>query len=316
MQKQTYRILPGIANGMAAGALWGFVFLAPQILHDFTPVEQSTGRYLIYGFVTLFLLLLGRKSGLQLHRRNWWTLVWLSLLGNIFYYILLSSAVQLIGIAPVTLIIGAMPALVTLWGCRDQGAAPWRWLLAPLGLCCAGTFMISWQALQSSQHGATQLQRVTGVLCAFCALLSWTIYAIGNSRYLVRHAQVTSQEWSLLTGVVTGLLAVPMGAFAFFAQPMNHSQIAWSRFWLVCAAVAILASVVGNRFWNQASRLLPLTLTGQMILFETLFALLYSFLWERRWPTGSEVFAFLCILSGIVWSTALHKNTKTNENPC
>jgi len=119
----------------------------------------------------------------------------------------------------------------------------------------------------------------------------------------------------LLTGVVTGLFAVPMGAFAFIVQPMNHSRIEWSRFWLVCAALAILASVVGNRFWNQASRLLPLTLTGQMILFETLFALLYSFLWERRWPAGIEVLAFLCMLSGIVWSTALHQYTETNKNP-
>jgi hypothetical protein len=42
----------------------------------------------------------------------------------------------------------------------------------------------------------------------------------------------------------------------------------------------------------------------------------YSFLWERRWPADIEVLAFLCMLSGIVWSTALHQNTKTNENPC
>lgn len=39
----------GIANGIAAGALWGVVFLAPAMLSQFGAVQLSAGRYLVYG---------------------------------------------------------------------------------------------------------------------------------------------------------------------------------------------------------------------------------------------------------------------------
>jgi hypothetical protein len=52
--------------------------------------------------------------------------------------------------------------------------------------------------------------------------------------------------------------------------------------------VALGASVIGNGLWNAASRLLPLSLSGQLIVFETLFALLYGFLHDARWPLPLE----------------------------
>ncbi len=37
-------ILAGIFCGMGAGALWGLVFLAPEIVPGFSPLEQAIGR--------------------------------------------------------------------------------------------------------------------------------------------------------------------------------------------------------------------------------------------------------------------------------
>ncbi len=37
-----------------------------------------------------------------------------------------------------------------------------------------------------------------------------------------------------------------------------------------------------------------------MILFETLFALLYGFLWEQRWPTTLECVAFTLVVLSVV----------------
>ncbi len=63
--------------------------------------------------------------------------------------------------------------------------------------------------------------------------------------------------------------------------------------------MAVLALIVGNAFWNKMSRSLPLTLVGQMILFETLFALIYGFLWERRLPTPLESAAFVLVILSV-----------------
>ncbi|HEU4550359.1 MAG TPA: hypothetical protein VFS01_11730 [Rhizomicrobium sp.] len=58
---------------------------------------------------------------------------------------------------------------------------------------------------------------------------------------------------------------------------------------MTSCGVALGASVIGNAFWNYASRVLPLTMTAQLVLFETLFALLYSFILAERWPAMGRI---------------------------
>jgi hypothetical protein len=54
------------------------------------------------------------------------------------------------------------------------------------------------------------------------------------------------------------------------------------------------------------SRLLPLTLVAQMVLFETLFALIYGLLWEHRLPTPLELAAFGFVVLAAVSGIAAH----------
>ncbi|MFT4171007.1 MAG: DMT family transporter, partial [Rhodocyclaceae bacterium] len=173
--------------------------------------------------------------------------------------------------------------------------------------CCVGVVCIAFESLRvAGPHDATAA-RMTGLACAFGALASWAIYAVGNSRWLARLPNVSAHDWSLLTGVVTGAQALVLGVFVFGGASAAHAGPDWLYFWCVSAGLALLASIIGNRCWNQASRLLPLTLTGQMITFETLFALLYSFLWDQRWPTWLEALAIFCLVAGIAWCASMHR---------
>ena len=70
--------------------------------------------------------------------------------------------------------------------------------------------------------------------------------------------------------------------------------------------MALGASVLGNSLWNAASRKLPLTLSGQMIVFETVFALLYGFVYEARLPHGLEVVAAVLLVSGVALAARRH----------
>jgi hypothetical protein len=61
-------------------------------------------------------------------------LAMLSLVGNLLYFILLAAAIQLVGIAPASLIVGVLPVTITLLGLKDEGALSlrhwpgrWRW---------------------------------------------------------------------------------------------------------------------------------------------------------------------------------------------
>ena len=71
--------------------------------------------------------------------------------------------------------------------------------------------------------------------------------------------------------------------------------------------VDIARPIIGNCLWNYASRALPLSLMGQMIVSETIFAALYGFLWEKRWPTPAESAALVLLVGGVVSCAAVHR---------
>jgi len=295
--------LLGIGAGIAAGALWGLVFLAPKLAPEFLPLQLSAGRYLAYGLIAAALIYpawgrLRRHLGWQ----AWRALIGLSLTGNIIYYLFLANAVQLGGVAMASIVIGLLPIAVTLVGSRDRHAVPLRRLLPSLLLSGAGLACIGWESLSASGAGS-----LTGLACAFGALVSWTIFAVHNSRWLARIEGVSSHEWNLLVGVVTGLMALVLALPAFVLAPGQHGLPAWLQFGALVTAVAVLCSVVGNALWNHASRALPLSLMGQMIVFETVFAALYGFLWEARWPTGFETAALVLLVAGVISCASAHR---------
>lgn len=301
----------GIGNGVAAGALWGVVFLAPAVLMAFDAAQLSAGRYLIYGLVALVLLWpRWKRLAPRLGAAEWRGLVWLSLAGNLVYFLLLATAVQWAGGAAASLIVGLIPVVVTLVGVREEGAVQLRRLAPALLLCLLGVALVGYESLVSEHVATPWRQRVLGLLCAFGALLSWAAYSVGNSRWLIRRPDLSAHDWSLLTGVVTGGLALLLVPIAFVFTSAQHSASQWGLFWAVSAGVAVVASLLGNGCWNRASRLLPLTLTGQMIVFETLFALLYGFGWQRRWPTLLESIAILCLVTGVLLCAHAHRTPR------
>ncbi|WP_066272381.1 DMT family transporter [Hydrogenophaga palleronii] len=302
-----HKLWLGIGFGAAAGAAWGLVFLAPELARDFSPLQLSAARYLAYGLVALALIApRWRALAPRLGRAEWLALLRLSLLGNIVYYVLLATAVQLGGVAMTSLVIGFLPVAVTLIGSRGHGALPLRRLALTLTLGLAGILCVAWQAL-GVPSAAPVATRLTGFLCAVGALAAWTTYAVSNSRWLLRLDHVSSHDWSLLTGLVTGGLALLLAVPAFMGGAGEHTPAQWWGFIGVAVSMAVVASVVGNAFWNQASRLLPLTMIGQMILFETLFALLYGFLWEARWPTALETLAMLLVGASVLAGISAHR---------
>ena len=296
--------LLGIGAGILAGALWGLVFLAPELAPGFLPLQLSAGRYLAYGLVAALLVSpawgrLRRKLGWP----AWRGLIGLSLTGNIVYYLFLANAVQRGGVAMASIVIGLLPIAVTLVGMRDRDAVPLRRLLPSLLLSSAGLACIGWESLSSAGAGS-----LVGLACAFGALASWTVFAVHNSRWLARIEGVSAHEWNLLVGVVTGLMALVLAVPAFVLAPGEHGGAAWLRFGALVSAVAVLCSVVGNALWNHASRVLPLTLMGQMIVFETVFAALYGFLWEARWPTKFETAALALLVGGVMACASAHRS--------
>lgn len=300
----------GVFYGVLAGALWGGIFLAPKLVPDFSALQLSTARYLTYGLISLIIIgpRLKRVSA-HFGAREWFALGWLSMIGNIAYYVFISTAVKLSGVAFTSIIIGFLPVAVTIIGSRDHGAVSLKRLWPSLAFGAIGIIGISWQSLTENDAGL-DVSRVIGLACALGALASWTAFAVGNARWLSRLHDVSADDWNMMTGVVTGGLALLLAIPAFSFGGESHSSGDWLHFAAIAAGLGFTASILGNAFWNRMSRLLPLTMVGQMILFETLFALLYGFLWEGRGPTLVEVVAISSVVLSVILCMRAHRPEK------
>ncbi|CAN7395064.1 DMT family transporter [Pseudoduganella sp. LjRoot289] len=307
----------GVLCGLLAGAMWGMVFIVPELLAAFSPVEMAVGRYIAYGAIAFGLMLprLGNLFG-RLDRSDYAALLRHALSGNIVYYMLLALGVKLAGVAPTSLIIGVLPISVTLMGRKDHGAVPLRQLALPLlvvaaGIACINVDVFMHAGAAGSRGGVWRT--LLGVLCATGALLCWSWYTLDNARYLKRNPHFTSAEWSALYGLSSGLIALLIGAAAlavWHGDVLGAAGAAsgrdWTRFWITNALLALGASVIGNHLWNIASRRVPVTLSGQLILFETLFALLYGFIYKGQWPRMLEGAAIVLLTAGVMWSVRVH----------
>ena len=300
----------GVFYGMLAGALWGGIFLAPKLVPDFSALQLSTARYLTYGLISLIIIgpRLKRVSA-HFGAREWIALGWLSMIGNIAYYVFISTAVKLSGVAFTSIIIGFLPVAVTIIGSRDHGAVSLKRLWLSLAFGAIGIVGISWQSLTENDAGL-DVSRLIGLASALGALASWTAFAVGNARWLSRLHDVSADDWNMMTGVVTGGLALLLAIPAFGFGGESHSSGDWLHFAAIAAGLGFTASILGNAFWNRMSRMLPLTMVGQMILFETLFALLYGFLWEGRGPTFVEIVAICSVVLSVVLCMRAHRPEK------
>lgn len=307
------RMAVGVGFGALAGALWGLVFLAPNLTPGFSPFEISAGRYLAYG-VMAAALIAPRWNVVRsrLSRADWLALVWLSLAGNIVYYVFLAGAVQLSGPAPAALIVGLLPVVISLIGSREEVAVSALRLAPSLLLAVTGVSLISLASLTRGGVQASWQSQALGLACAAGALACWSAFAVGNARSMARLPHISSHDWSLLLGVVTGAGALLMTP-AFMLSPHVHETRDWLGLVMVSSAIALLASVAGNALWNSASRRLPLTMTGQMVIFETLFALLYAFMWEQRLPSLLEVGAIAALGTAVLWCVSSHRMPRPHE---
>ena len=312
----------GVLCGLLAGAMWGMVFIVPKLLPAFSPWEMALGRYLAYGAIALAVML-PRLRGIlgKLGRADYMALARQALAGNLVYYVLLAFAVKLAGVGPTSLIIGVLPISVTLLGRQAHDTVPFRKLLLPLLLVAAGIACINIDLFSdtSPTAHANAGDKALGVLFAVGALACWTWYAIDNARYLKKNPNFSSNEWSALYGISSGLMsaAIALAVYGAFGDRIAYAAGAaaaggpardWLYFWMVSSLLALGASMIGNNLWNMASRLVPITLSGQLIVFETLFALLYGFIYDHRWPRTLEICAIALLISGVAWAVSAHSD--------
>ncbi len=322
------RHLSGTAFALAAGLLWGLVFIAPLLLPDYPAALQSFGRYVAFGLIALPLAWADRRVLVQFTRADWVDAAWLGLIGNIVYYLFLASAIQHAGAPLPTMVIGTLPVVIAICsnlrdGARD-GRLPWLKLLPSLAVIAAGIACVNHvelaqlHATSGSAHDALIARYATGGLLALGAVVCWTWYPLRNADWLRAHPDRSPRAWATAQGVATLPMAL-LGYFAYclysaystgpaagtpgvappFALPFGpRPQV----FLALMFAIGLLASWLGTLCWNEASQRLPTAMVGQLIVFETLAALAYAFMLRGQWPAPITAAGIALLVAGVLWA--------------
>ena len=304
----------GTAFALAAGLLWGLVFIAPLLLPQYPPTLLSFGRYLAFGLIALPLAAGNRRALAALSRADWIEALKLSLVGNLLYYLCLAGAIQRAGAPLPTMIIGTLPVVIALVSNRRDaardGRLPWGRLAPTLGLIAAGIGLVNVGELRALREaGDVDLGRyISGALLTLGAVACWTWYPIRNADWLRAHADRSPRTWATAQGLATlpvaaagyaAWLAWEAASGSRFALPFG--PMPW-RFLGLMASLGLLASWLGTLCWNEASQRLPTTLVGQLIVFETLAALTYAFLLRGSPPPATTLAGVVLLVAGVFWA--------------
>ena len=311
-------LLTGTLFALAAGLMWGLVFVGPLLLPGYPPALHTFGRYLAFGLIALPLGWLDRRRLRELTRADWIEALKLALVGNIAYYLFLSSALQRAGGPLPTMIIGTLPVVIAITaklratraGTRDEARPPWRRLLPSLLLIGAGIGLVNQSELEHLRADPSiDLARYTsGALLAIGAVACWTWYPIRNGEWLRAHPDRSPRGWATAQGLATLPLAVigyalvwawASAASTSFEMPFGPQPL---QFLLLMFTIGLLSSWLGTLCWNEASQRLPPTLAGQLIVFETLAALGYAYALRGEWADTLTFAGIVLLVFGVAYA--------------
>ena len=307
----------GVLFALAAGAMWGLVFVGPLLLPEYPAALQSVGRYLAFGLIAMPLAWFDRAELARLTRADWVEALKLAAIGNLLYYLCLAGAIQRAGGPLPTMIIGTLPVAIAisanLRDHRRDGRLPWGALLPSLLAIGAGIACVNQVELMALAHRpATDYARYgSGALLALGAVACWTWYPLRNADWLRRHGDRKPRVWATAQGIATlplafaGYVAVWLWLGARgdpLPMPFGPRPLAFVG---MMAAIGLFASWLGTLCWNQASQRLPTALAGQLIVFETLAALAYAFVVRQEWPASLTLVGVGLLVAGVFWAVRI-----------
>jgi drug/metabolite transporter (DMT)-like permease len=304
----------GTLFALAAGLMWGLVFVGPLLLPEYPAALQSFGRYLAFGLIALPLAWFDLATLKTLTRADWIEAGKLALVGNIVYYLFLASAIQRAGGPLPTMIIGTLPVVIAITAAlRDHardGRLRWRSLAPSLLLIAGGIACVNHAEIVAlrADPQADLARYALGALLAVGAVVCWTWYPIRNADWLRAHPDHPPRGWATAQGVAT----LPLALVGFLLWWMFNALQGGDFplpfgprpgfFLALMFAIGLFASWLGTLCWNEASQRLPTTLAGQLIVFETLSALAYAFLLRGRVPEPLTLAGIVLLVAGLAWA--------------
>ncbi len=295
-------MIKGVVFALGACCIWGLIFVVPGYMQGFSSVEVAMGRYIFYGAISSLILINAKIQGKCRYPLSiWMRALFFSLAATFGYYIFVIYALRYASPAICTLILGISPISIAFYGNWKEKECSYKKLVIPATLIFIGLIIIN------APHffdDATPSRFAIGLVCSFAALINWTWYVVANSRFLKHNPTVAFSDWATLIGF-TSLFWVLVFGIVFTARfdlaKYSFSNPDFAQFLIGSAILGLICSWVGAFLWNKASFNLPVSLAGQLTIFETIFGLFFVYLVEQRIPPLWEGIGIAVLLGAIIY---------------
>ncbi len=300
-------MIKGILYALGACIFWGLIFVIPQFMTGFSPLEITLGRYFFFGAVSSLIFFKDFIKGRCRYPKHiWFKALPLSLASTFLYYIFLILALRYSSPPICALVLGISPVTIALYGNWKQKEIPYRQLIIPSILLTAGLVMVNVPHLETT---AMPLIYCLGLFYLLISLSSWSWYVVVNSKFLKSHPKVSSSDWVTMVGVATlgwvlvlSIILIPFCSSQIDCNKFFTHSDELERFLIGAAILGLLCSWVGNFLWNKATLYLPVSLAGQLTIFETIFGVTYLFAINQSLPSPIEGIGMVLMLSAILYA--------------
>jgi len=137
------------------------------------------------------------------------------------------------------------------------------------------------------------------------ALALWAWYGLRNASTITERPALSPITWTALTGVGTLLALLPVLLVGLAAgwSAVPSLGLAGSnalRLLVWSLILGLMSSWAATWAWSVAARQLPVSLAGQLIVSETVFALIYGATYQQRLPGWAEAFGGALLVAGVI----------------
>ena len=85
------------------------------------------------------------------------------------------------------------------------------------------------------------------------------------------------------------------------------------KFLILMLIAGVVCGWMGAALWNAMSERLPTALAGQLIVFETIFSVIYAHIWRGQWPTVSMVIGMVMLLLGVLAAMRVFRQSRVQS---
>lgn len=301
-------MLLGILAGILTCSLWGLSFVLPLFLGDFNEAEITLGRYFCYGIFSVFTLLFSKNIKLKDISLNIWLIAFFfAFIGNLLYYFLEVYAIHLIGPDIVTIVFSLMPLMVAILGNAVEKEFSFKLLTLPISIVLAGLLILQLEFILEPEIQPHAGNYLYGFLICFISISTWSIYAILNSRFLRSHPNMSGANFSSIVGIACLVLTAVFGVGLELYDTTILPKLSYDmpkdlalRYFGFCALLGIFVSWLGTYLWNYTCQILSVSISGLLVVCETIFGLIYVYTYIQQWPSIYEAVGALLVLAGVI----------------